>query len=202
MESSRIVGILARHTGDVAVAEDLAQESLADALVSWETAGIPNNPEGWLLTVGRRRAIDAFRHRAAGDARYAQLARQLDDAAPGPAERTSRLASVLNVSDLTFTERSSASSGDAWIRRELADEARRPTRVLVRLEPEPEAFGLLALMEPTAARFPARVDGSGRPACRRRSPSAVRSQPPWATPTGAARRAVPGVGSHRHRSSR
>lgn len=243
MESSRIVGALARYTGDVAVAEDVAQEALAEALVSWETAGIPHNPEGWLLTVGRRRAIDAFRHRAAGDVRYAQLAQQLDDAVPGPealfdpeaidddvlalmfvachpvvpkearialtlrvvgglttqeiaraflvpvatvqaritrakktlaaarvpfevpgpAERTSRLASVLNVNYLIFTEGSSASSGDEWIRSELADEARRLTRVLVRLEPEPEVFGLLALMELTAARFPARVDGSGRP---------------------------------------
>jgi len=243
MESSRIVGALARYTGDLAVAEDLAQEALAEALVSWETAGIPHNPEGWLLTVGRRRAIDTFRHRAAGDARYAQLARQLDDAVPGPealfdpeaidddvlalmfvachpvvpkearialtlrvvgglttqeiaraflvpvatvqaritrakktlaaarvpfevpgpAERTSRLASVLNVNYLIFTEGSSASSGDEWIRSELADEARRLTRALVRLEPEPEVFGLLALMELTAARFPARVDGSGHP---------------------------------------
>ncbi len=243
IESSRIVGALARYTGDVTVAEDVAQEALAEALVSWETAGIPRNPEGWLLTVGRRRAIDAFRRRAAGDTRYAQLARQLDDdvpgpealfdpeaidddvlalmfvachpvvpkearialtlrvvgglttqeiaraflvpvatvqaritrakktiaaaripfEVPGPAERTSRLASVLNVNYLIFTEGSSASSGDEWIRNELADEARRLTRVLVRLEPEPEVFGLLALMELTAARFPARVDGSGHP---------------------------------------
>ena len=35
--------------------------------------------------------------------------------------------------------------------------------MLVRLAPEPEAFGLLALLELTAARFPARVDASGRP---------------------------------------
>ncbi len=36
-------------------------------------------------------------------------------------------------------------------------------RVLVRLAPEPEVFGLLALLELTAARFPARLDSSGRP---------------------------------------
>jgi len=35
--------------------------------------------------------------------------------------------------------------------------------VLVRLTPDPEAFGLLALLELTAARFPARLDASGQP---------------------------------------
>ena len=35
--------------------------------------------------------------------------------------------------------------------------------MVVRLAPEPEAFGLLALMELTAARFPARVDAAGQP---------------------------------------
>lgn len=40
---------------------------------------------------------------------------------------------------------------------------RRLARVLVRLAPEPEVFGLLALLELTAARFPARLDASGRP---------------------------------------
>jgi len=34
IESARIVGALARYTGDFAMAEDLAQEALAEALVS------------------------------------------------------------------------------------------------------------------------------------------------------------------------
>ena len=60
MESARIVGALARYAGDFALAEDLAQEALAEALVTWPRDGAPGNPAGWLLTVGRRRAIDAF----------------------------------------------------------------------------------------------------------------------------------------------
>ena len=63
IESARIVGALARQTGDFALAEDLAQEALAEALVSWPRDGVPRNPAGWLLTVGRRRAIDVFRRR-------------------------------------------------------------------------------------------------------------------------------------------
>ena len=77
IESARIVGALARYTGDFALAEDLAQEALAEALVTWPRDGAPRNPAGWLLTVGRRRAIDAFRRRAALDERYAALARGL-----------------------------------------------------------------------------------------------------------------------------
>ena len=40
MESARIVGALARYTRDFALAEDVAQEALAEALVGWATAGI------------------------------------------------------------------------------------------------------------------------------------------------------------------
>lgn len=79
IESARIVGALARYTGDFALAEDMAQEALAEALVTWPRDGAPHNPAGWLLTVGRRRAIDAFRRRSALDARYTALADHLGE---------------------------------------------------------------------------------------------------------------------------
>jgi RNA polymerase sigma factor (sigma-70 family) len=79
IESARIVGALARYTGDFALAEDLAQEALAEALVTWPRDGEPRNPAAWLLTVGRRRAIDAFRRRSALDERYTALARDLGE---------------------------------------------------------------------------------------------------------------------------
>lgn len=77
IESARIVGALARYTGDFALAEDVAQEALAEALVGWARDGVPVSPVGWLLATARRRAIDAFRRRAALDERYALLAGQL-----------------------------------------------------------------------------------------------------------------------------
>ncbi|MFE4228865.1 RNA polymerase sigma factor [Arthrobacter sp. NPDC056886] len=243
MESARIVGALARYTGDFPLAEDLAQEALAGALVSWSVNGIPAEPVGWLLTTGRRRAVDTFRRRAARDEKYALLVRDLSEELPGAdalfdpeaidddvlalmfischpvlskearialtlrvvggmgtdeiakaflvpvptiqaritrAKKTlaaahipftvpearevpERLGSVLQVVYLIFTEGSFASGGDSWMRADLAGEARRLGRVLTRLAPEPEVFGLLALMELTAARFPARLDTSGQP---------------------------------------
>jgi RNA polymerase sigma factor (sigma-70 family) len=256
IESARIVGALARYTGDFALAEDLAQEALAEALVTWPRDGVPRNPSGWLLSVGRRRAIDGFRRRSARAQRYAALARDLGEGGvaaggapvdpaqdgedvlwdpdlidddvlalmfischpvlsrearvaltlrvvggltsdeiaqvflvptatvqaritrakktlgaarvpfevPSAQERAERIGSVLNVVYLIFTEGSSANSGDRLIRLDLASEAQRLARVLTRLMPgEPETHGLLALLELTAARFPARTGPDGEP---------------------------------------
>jgi RNA polymerase sigma factor (sigma-70 family) len=74
IESPRIVGALARYTGDFGLAEDVAQEAVAEALVTWARDGVPENPSGWLLTTARRRAIDTFRRRSALGERYALLA--------------------------------------------------------------------------------------------------------------------------------
>ena len=79
IESARIVSTLARYTGDFALAEDLAQEALAAALVAWPRDGVPASPAAWLLTVGRRRAVDAYRRRVALDERHATLARDLSE---------------------------------------------------------------------------------------------------------------------------
>ncbi|UUW89283.1 RNA polymerase sigma factor [Pimelobacter simplex] len=249
IESARIVGALARYVGDFPLAEDLAQEAFAEALVAWPRDGVPERPAGWLLTVGRRRAVDGFRRRATRDDRYAVLARdlasateagddgdldlladpdQIDDdllalafischpmlspeaqvaltlrtiggltsdeiarvflvptatvqaritrakktlgaarvpfVVPPPEERRERLRAVLSVVYVIFTEGSSATSGTAQIRVDLAREALRLARVLARLSPdEPEVHGLLALLELTAARFPARTAPDGRP---------------------------------------
>ncbi|QGN33601.1 RNA polymerase sigma factor [Microlunatus sp. Gsoil 973] len=248
VESSRIIGALTRYTGDFALAEDVAQEALAEALVSWPRDGIPDSPAGWLLSVGRRRAIDTFRRRSVRDEKYAVIASdaarsgqrteaapeelfdpdRIDDdrlallfiachpvlskesqvaltlrtvaglgteqiaraflvpvptiqaritrakktlgaagvpfGVPAAEDRAGRIGSVLNVIYLIFTEGSSASVGEEWIRVDLAAEAIRLARTLAQLVPEePEAYGLLALCELTAARFPARTGPDGEP---------------------------------------
>jgi predicted RNA polymerase sigma factor len=64
IESARIVAGLTRFTGDFGLAEDAAQEAVAEALVSWPLAS-PAYPAGWLMATTRRRAIDAIRRRTA-----------------------------------------------------------------------------------------------------------------------------------------
>ncbi len=82
---------------------------------------------------------------------------------PPDAELPDRLAGVLAVLYLVFTEGHAATSGDRPVRAELCDEAIRLARVLVALMPdEPEATGLLALVLLQHARRDARVDAAGR----------------------------------------
>jgi RNA polymerase sigma factor (sigma-70 family) len=60
-ESARLVGALVRMTGDVELAEDVAQDSLVAALEQWPSDGVPENPAAWLMTTAKRRAVDHFR---------------------------------------------------------------------------------------------------------------------------------------------
>jgi RNA polymerase sigma-70 factor (ECF subfamily) len=81
---------------------------------------------------------------------------------PVPAERATRLASVLRVVYLVFNEGYSAHAGAAAQHGELADEAIRLARLLMNLMPgEPEVMGLLALMQLHHARSAARCTAEG-----------------------------------------
>jgi RNA polymerase sigma-70 factor (ECF subfamily) len=83
---------------------------------------------------------------------------------PGPAQRTQRLASVLEVIYLIFNEGYAATAGDEWMRPALCEESLRVGRILAELAPtEPEVHGLVALMELQASRTLARVSASGEP---------------------------------------
>ncbi|MGO2761094.1 MAG: RNA polymerase sigma factor [Microbacterium gubbeenense] len=242
IEAARIVATLIRYTGDFDLAEDLAQEALSAALEQWPVDGTPSNPGAWLVTVGKRRAVDGWRRAAALDKRCAAIARRLNEQAeenaydpdaieddvlrlvfiachpslsrdarvaltlrvvgglatdeiaraffvptptiqqrivrakktlaavnapfevPPREEYAGRLDGVLSVLYLIFNEGHVASSGGEWMREDLAREAMRLARVLAGLIPaESEAHALVALMELTAARFPARTDANRDP---------------------------------------
>ena len=70
----KLVAFLAAPTRDVAAAEDALSEAFAAALDDWPRNGSPSNPEAWLLTVARRKMIDAARRRRTGDLAAPQLA--------------------------------------------------------------------------------------------------------------------------------
>jgi RNA polymerase sigma-70 factor (ECF subfamily) len=56
----RLVALVASGTGDLALAEDCLADALERALRIWPEAGVPDNPEGWLLTVARNRLRDVL----------------------------------------------------------------------------------------------------------------------------------------------
>lgn len=83
---------------------------------------------------------------------------------PHGEELSERLSSVLEVVYLIFNEGYAAARGQDWLRPQLCDEALRMGRVLTSIAPhEPEAHGLLALMELNASRTAARTDAAGEP---------------------------------------
>ena len=69
----KLVALLSARTRDVAAAEDALSEAFAAALVDWPSHGCPANPEAWLLTVARRKAIDVSRRRRSGETAAAEL---------------------------------------------------------------------------------------------------------------------------------
>ena len=77
---------------------------------------------------------------------------------------SARLDSALEVIYLIFNEGYTAARGEDWLRPQLCNEALRLGRVLIAVAPqEPEAHGLLALMELNASRTAARTDVAGEP---------------------------------------
>ena len=83
---------------------------------------------------------------------------------PNRTERPARLASVLQVIYLLFTEGYAAAGGERPVRPDVAREAVRLARQLSALMPsEPEVQALIALMEFQSSRFGARIDSEGLP---------------------------------------
>jgi RNA polymerase sigma factor (sigma-70 family) len=207
IESARIVATLTRMVGDFALAEDLAQDALAEALAQWPASGIPSNPGAWLTAVGKRRAIDGWRRRERYDDRLAAIAHDLEreqaEAADATGDlpydpdaidddvlrlvfvschpvlsREARVALTLRVVGGLTTEeiaraflvpvstvqqrivRAKKTLGDAGVPFEVPPRSEFPAGLVPR---EPEVHGLVALMELTAARFPARLDAHGDP---------------------------------------
>jgi RNA polymerase sigma factor (sigma-70 family) len=248
MEAPKLLARLARITGNIDTAEELAQDVLVAALERWPREGMPDNPAAWLMTAAKHRGIDHVRQRQLharkqgefgielelhgadmqGDdaQRYAdddigddllrllfaschpalpmesrvaltlrmlgglstpEIARaflqqeatvaqrivrakrtlaekQVAFEVPRKSELPERLEAVLEVLYLVFNEGYAATSGEDWMRPALCEEALRLGRVLAGLLPqEPEAFGLLALMELQASRMPARAQADGTP---------------------------------------
>src|SRR3954452_23162397 len=77
MESARIVGALARVTGDVGLAEELAQDAVLAALERWPESGVPAKPGAWLMGTAKHRALDTVRPAERLARNTAELGREL-----------------------------------------------------------------------------------------------------------------------------
>jgi RNA polymerase sigma factor (sigma-70 family) len=80
MESAKLIAALTRVTGDVGLAEELAQDALVAALERWPETGVPARPGAWLMTTAKHRAIDTFRRAERLERKTALLGRELAEA--------------------------------------------------------------------------------------------------------------------------
>ena len=78
IESAKLIAALARITGDVGTAEDLAQDALLVALEKWPESGVPDNPGAWLMATAKYRAIDLFRRSRRVDEKHELLGYELE----------------------------------------------------------------------------------------------------------------------------
>lgn len=60
-DRGRLIAALAAGLRDLSLAEDVLQEAAVSALGHWGRSGLPRSPQGWLLQVARRKAIDKLR---------------------------------------------------------------------------------------------------------------------------------------------
>src|SRR5688572_2231035 len=78
IESAKLIAALARITGDVGTAEDLAHDALLVALEKWPESGVPDNPGAWLMATAKHRAIDHFRRNRRIHEKHELLGHELD----------------------------------------------------------------------------------------------------------------------------
>ncbi|MER9770675.1 RNA polymerase sigma factor [Mesorhizobium sp. M0220] len=86
IERARLIAGLVRLVRNVDLAEELVQDALVIALSEWSRAGVPANPGAWLMTVAKRRAIDAIRRDKMRRRKHEEIARELDGECDGAAE--------------------------------------------------------------------------------------------------------------------
>ena len=86
-EWPRLVATLMRDVGDLSIAEDAAQDAFIEASTRWPTDGVPDRPGAWLVTTGRRKAIDQIRRMQRFEDRLPALADRAtinSDSTPSP----------------------------------------------------------------------------------------------------------------------
>src|SRR5256885_4115144 len=79
IESAKVIAGLARITGDVGLAEDLAQDALLAALDKWPQSGIPDNPGAWLMATAKHRAIDMHRRSKLLERKHEEMVPELEE---------------------------------------------------------------------------------------------------------------------------
>src|SRR5579885_3484908 len=79
-EAGRLLAALTRIFGmhNLALAEDVVQDTFCRALDAWKFRGLPDNPSAWLMTAAKNRALDILRRDRTERAYAPELGRLLE----------------------------------------------------------------------------------------------------------------------------
>ena len=78
-DRGQLLAALIHAVGDFDLAEEALSDAFEAALVHWMRTGLPRSPKGWLLQVGRRRAIDRMRKGQRFHARVPDITRMMQE---------------------------------------------------------------------------------------------------------------------------
>jgi RNA polymerase sigma-70 factor, ECF subfamily len=88
----RLLALMVARSRDIAASEDALSEAFIAALRTWPAAGVPANPQAWLLTAARNSLHNMRRHQGVVEASAIDLALLQDETAPeAPAVPDDRL---------------------------------------------------------------------------------------------------------------
>lgn len=77
-DGGRLLACLIGQLRDFQMAEECLQDAMAIALQHWAKTGTPAAPQGWLLQVARRKALDRFRRAANFNSKHCEYAALLE----------------------------------------------------------------------------------------------------------------------------
>ena len=103
--SGRVLATLIRVLGEFDLAEEVVQEAFVTAMERWPRDGLPDNPEAWIMTTARNRAIDRLRRakRLAEKLKALEREASLENPAPSPDAPTEEEALADDRLRLIFT---------------------------------------------------------------------------------------------------
>lgn len=165
-DRGRLLAALVAGLRDFSLAEEVLQEAAVSALSHWGRSGLPSSPQGWLLTVARRKALDRLRAAGRDGRKAAALALLMEEASPEPEDiPDERLRLIFTCchpalemkSRVALTLRSVCNLTTGEIARAFLDQEPTMGQRLSRAKAKIAAAGI-AFAVPEAADWPGRLD--------------------------------------------
>ncbi|MDN5635905.1 MAG: sigma-70 family RNA polymerase sigma factor [Brevibacterium sp.] len=99
-DPGRLLAALAGRFHDLDLAEDVVQEAMVRAMETWTVRGVPKNPQAWLMTTAKNRALDIIRSDAVKARHLAGLRIESESGRGDHSDHADRLGEGLSTADI------------------------------------------------------------------------------------------------------